>query len=171
MFNRRSWLWAGAAVALGAWMAPASAQDSRPITIVVGASPGGSTDTLARTIAQKSIVLLKNDCDLLPLPRTIKSLALIGPSADSVRNLIGDYAYPCHVESLAEMTAAGGNMFNVPTPAGMELADTFVPIKSILEALTERLDPAVKIHYAQGCGIIDPADTRRPWWPISWAAT
>ena len=59
MFNRRSWLWAGAAVALGAWMAPASAQDSRPITIVVGASPGGSTDTLARTIAQSMGTTLK----------------------------------------------------------------------------------------------------------------
>ena len=103
---------------------------------------------LAREIAQKSIVLLKNDSNLLPLSKGIKSLAVIGPSADSVRNLIGDYAYPCHVESLAEMTAAGGNAFNVPTPHSMELADTFVPIKSILQVLGERLDPAVKIRYA-----------------------
>ena len=113
---------------------------------------------LAREIAQKSIVLLKNDSNLLPLSKGIKSLAVIGPSADSVRNLIGDYAYPCHVESLAEMTAAGGNAFNVPTPHSMELADTFVPIKSILQVLGERLDPAVKIRYAQGCGIIDPSE-------------
>lgn len=113
---------------------------------------------LARTIAQKSIVLLKNDGDLLPLPKTIRSLAVIGPSADSVRNLIGDYAYPCHVESLAEMAAVGGNVFDTPQPEGMELADTFVPIKSILQVLTERLAPATKLHYAQGCGILDPAE-------------
>lgn len=113
---------------------------------------------LARTIAQKSIVLLKNDGDLLPLAKTIKSLAVIGPSADSVRTLIGDYSYPCHVESLAEMTAAGGNIFDVPVPESMDLADTFVPIRSILQVLQERLDPAVKIHYARGCGIIDPSE-------------
>jgi beta-glucosidase len=113
---------------------------------------------LARTIARKSIVLLKNDGDLLPLPKTIKSLALIGPSADSVRNLIGDYAYPCHVEALAEMTAAGGNVFNMPSPEGVELADTFVPIKSLREVLVARLEPHCKIHYAQGCGVIDPVE-------------
>ena len=113
---------------------------------------------LARRIAQKSIVLLKNDGDLLPLSKNIKSLAVIGPSADSVRNLIGDYAYPCHVESLAEMAAVGGNVFDAPTPESPELADTFVPIKSILQAVGERLDPTVKIHYAEGCGIIDPAE-------------
>jgi beta-glucosidase len=38
-------------------------------------------------------VLLKNE-DLLPLSPEIKSLAVIGPNADSWRNMIGDYAYP-----------------------------------------------------------------------------
>ena len=68
-------------------------------------------------------MLLKNDGDLLPLAKTIKSLAVIGPNADSVRNLVGDYAYPCHVESLSEMTAARGNVFDMPTPDSIELAD------------------------------------------------
>ena len=35
--------------------------------------------TVAREIAQKSIVLLKNDDDLLPLPKTLNSIAVIGP--------------------------------------------------------------------------------------------
>ena len=113
---------------------------------------------LAREIACKSIVLLKNDGNLLPLPKTVKSLALIGPNADCVRNLIGDYAYPCHVESLSEMTAAGGNVLNMPSPDSLELADTFVPIKSILQALTERLDPAIKIRYAQGSGVLERSE-------------
>lgn len=113
---------------------------------------------LAREIARKSIVLLKNDGDLLPLPKTIKSIAVIGPNADSVRNLIGDYAYPCHVESLNEMIAAGGNLFDVPTPESIELADTFVPIKSILQVLRERLQPEVKIHYAQGSGVLERSE-------------
>jgi beta-glucosidase len=113
---------------------------------------------LALEIARKSIVLLKNDGDLLPLAKSIKSLAVIGPNADSVRNLIGDYAYPCHVESLAEMTAAGGNVFNMPQPDSVELGATFVPIKSILQELSARLEPGVKIHYAQGSGVIDPTE-------------
>ncbi|MFN8465427.1 MAG: glycoside hydrolase family 3 N-terminal domain-containing protein [Caldilineaceae bacterium] len=113
---------------------------------------------LAREIARKSIVLLKNDGDLLPLANTIKSIAVIGPNADSVRNLIGDYAYPCHVESLNEMIAAGGNVFDVPTPESIALADTFVPIKSILQVLRERLQPEVKIHYAQGSGVLERSE-------------
>ncbi len=53
MFSKRAWLLGGVAMALGAWVLPALGQASRPITIVVGASPGGSTDTLARMIAQE----------------------------------------------------------------------------------------------------------------------
>ncbi len=57
---------------------------------------------LAYTLASESLVLLKND-DLLPLSSEIKSLAIIGPNADSWRNMIGDYAYPCHIETLKKI--------------------------------------------------------------------
>ena len=53
---------------------------------------------LALTLEQKSIVLLKNDGDLLPLDSRLRSIAVIGPSADSVRLLQGDYHYPAHLE-------------------------------------------------------------------------
>ncbi|WP_416400464.1 Bug family tripartite tricarboxylate transporter substrate binding protein [Alicycliphilus denitrificans] len=59
MFGKKGWLWGGVAMALGAWMLPAAAQVNRPITIVVGATPGGSTDTLARVIAQSMGTTLK----------------------------------------------------------------------------------------------------------------
>jgi beta-glucosidase len=45
---------------------------------------------LARTAARESMVLLKND-GLLPLPRTLKRVAVIGPTADSVAALLGNY--------------------------------------------------------------------------------
>jgi len=45
----------------------------------------------ARTSAQKSIVLLKNDNNLLPLPKTGKRVALIGPLADDKANMLGDW--------------------------------------------------------------------------------
>lgn len=47
---------------------------------------------LSQQIAEESIVLLKNDKNLLPLnPSTIKSLAVIGPNADQVQ--YGDYSF------------------------------------------------------------------------------
>lgn len=55
---------------------------------------------LARQLARESIVLLKNEGSLLPLDRSnLKSIALIGPSADSTRNMLGDYVYSAHVDS------------------------------------------------------------------------
>jgi len=47
-------------------------------------------DRLARRAAQSSIVLLKND-GLLPLSRDVKTLAVIGPTADDVMSLLGNY--------------------------------------------------------------------------------
>uniref|UniRef100_S0DED1 Glycoside hydrolase family 3 protein n=1 Tax=termite gut metagenome TaxID=433724 RepID=S0DED1_9ZZZZ len=47
---------------------------------------------LAQTSAERSIVLLKNEKGLLPLGKNVKSLAVIGPNADSRDVLIGNYA-------------------------------------------------------------------------------
>jgi beta-glucosidase len=47
-------------------------------------------DRLARRAAQSSIVLLKND-GILPLSRDIKTLAVVGPTADDVMSLLGNY--------------------------------------------------------------------------------
>ncbi|MBK9389613.1 MAG: glycoside hydrolase family 3 C-terminal domain-containing protein [Bacteroidetes bacterium] len=46
---------------------------------------------LSRLAAQKSIVLLKNSDNLLPLDKNIKSVAVIGPNADNFESLIGNY--------------------------------------------------------------------------------
>jgi len=47
---------------------------------------------IAREAAQKSIVLLKNERNTLPLSRTIKSIAVIGPDAAEAR--LGGYSGP-----------------------------------------------------------------------------
>ena len=47
-------------------------------------------DRLARKVAQSSIVLLKND-GLLPLSREMKTVAVVGPTADDVMTLLGNY--------------------------------------------------------------------------------
>jgi beta-glucosidase len=46
---------------------------------------------IALVAARESIVLLKNDRGLLPLPRNLRSLAVIGPNAHDARTLIGNY--------------------------------------------------------------------------------
>ena len=46
---------------------------------------------LARESGRKSIVLLKNDGDLLPLPRSGKKIALIGPFASGQHDLVGPW--------------------------------------------------------------------------------
>lgn len=49
------------------------------------------TRALARESARKSIVMLKNDGDLLPLPRAGKRIALIGPFAAGAHDLVGPW--------------------------------------------------------------------------------
>ena len=46
---------------------------------------------LALESARKSIVLLKNDNNTLPLRKDLKSIAVIGPNADEVQVLLGNY--------------------------------------------------------------------------------
>ena len=46
----------------------------------------------AREMAARSIVLLKNERETLPLSKEIKSLALIGPLADDQLNIIGSWS-------------------------------------------------------------------------------
>jgi beta-glucosidase len=46
---------------------------------------------LARKAAQESIVLLKNDNNILPLKKDLNTIAVIGPNADSLEVLLGNY--------------------------------------------------------------------------------
>jgi beta-glucosidase len=48
-------------------------------------------NTLARKAASESIVLLKNSGNILPLSKSVKTIAVIGPNADNFESLIGNY--------------------------------------------------------------------------------
>jgi beta-glucosidase len=50
-----------------------------------------ATRALAREAGRKAIVLLKNDGDLLPLPRSGRKIALIGPFAAGQHDLVGPW--------------------------------------------------------------------------------
>jgi beta-glucosidase len=47
---------------------------------------------LALRAAREGIVLLKNDKKILPIKKNLKSIAVIGPNADSGRDQLGDYS-------------------------------------------------------------------------------
>ena len=109
--------------------------------------------TLARSLAQKSIVLLKNDGDLLPLDRGISSLAVIGPGADSVRLLQGDYHYPAHLEMMFGEIREGDLS---PRPdSAVNLAQHFVPMVSVLAGIRAKVSQRTVIQNAPGCAILD----------------
>jgi beta-glucosidase len=107
--------------------------------------------SLAATIARKSLVLLRND-GVLPLGPAPGTIAVIGPNADEARNLFGDYSYPAHIESLAEMGGAE-SPFDVPLPADHDLRPVQAPGLSVLEALRTTYGDAVR--YARGCAVND----------------
>ena len=116
----------------------------------VGAADTDAHRRLARTIADKSLVLLKND-GVLPLPDAVQSVAVIGPNADDLRNLMGDYSYPAHIESLTEMARSGGNVFSIQLPDRVEFADPLPDAPTILGALRARLGD--RVGFARGCDV------------------
>jgi beta-glucosidase len=115
-----------------------------------GAAGAGPQRALARTIAAKSLVLLRND-GVLPLAGSAQTVAVIGPNADELRNLLGDYSYPSHVESLNEMARSGGNVFSIGLPDRLDLGDPLPAAPTVLEALRARLGE--RVRYARGCDV------------------
>ena len=82
-------------------------------------------NSLARQASQKSIVLLKNDEDILPLSKEIKTIAVIGPNADNFESLIGNYN-------------------GIPKD----------PV-TILKGITSKIAPETRIIYAEGSDLAD----------------
>jgi beta-glucosidase len=82
-------------------------------------------DRLALRAAQASIVLLKNEHNTLPLSRTLRSLAVIGPTADEIMSLLGNYygtpAAP--VTILQGIRAAVGSNTRVTYARGADLVE------------------------------------------------
>lgn len=81
---------------------------------------------VAREVAREGIVLLKND-GILPLSKDVKSIAVIGPNADTQYNQLGDYTAP-----------QDENYITTP-----------------LEGIRAAVSPATKVNYVKGCAIRD----------------
>lgn len=75
-------------------------------------------------VAQKSIVLLKND-GILPLNKKKKKIAVIGPHVDNVRYLFGCYTYAASVDmSMSGPLSAQAGMEAADLGSAFELSDT-----------------------------------------------
>ena len=95
-----------------------------------------SLRALARESGRKSIVMLKNEGDLLPLPRSGKRIALIGPFASGQQDLVGPwvvYGDDSKAVDLASgvrgaiaepnsLIVAPGSGIEEPLPGGIEQA-------------------------------------------------
>ena len=71
------------------------------------------------------MVLLKNEGNLLPLSKDLESITVVGPNADDLSVLVGNY---------------NGTPERAVTP---------------LEGIRQKLSPSTKLYYAQGCGLVD----------------
>src|SRR5262249_22441165 len=80
---------------------------------------------LALRTARESMVLLKNDGHVLPLKKTLRTIAVIGPNADQRRMLLGNY--------------------------NGEPADPITPLRGIREAVSK----TTKVLYARGADLAE----------------
>jgi len=102
-------------------------------------------------------VLLEDRDDLLPLDASIGSLAVIGPCADDVRLLQGDYSYPAHVETIYERTSStradAGGIAPHPDEVAFAPGPYYRPMVSPLEGIRSAVGPSTRLRAARGCDI------------------
>ncbi|MDZ7332298.1 MAG: glycoside hydrolase family 3 C-terminal domain-containing protein, partial [candidate division KSB1 bacterium] len=82
---------------------------------------------LSLRAARESIVLLKNDNQMLPLKKNLKKIAVIGPNADDIEVLLGNYE---------------------GTPSR--------PV-TILKGIQRKVAPSTQVVYRKGCDLIYPS--------------
>jgi len=109
---------------------------------------------LARRLAERSLVLLKND-GVLPLSPSVRRIAVVGPAADDERLLEGDYHYPAHLEIIYGRHADDGGAI-LPRADGVVFAPGpyFPPMVTPLAGIREAAPHAEVVH-AKGCDVLD----------------
>ena len=88
-------------------------------------------DALATQAARESMVLLENKGNILPLSKSIKTLAVIGPNADNVELLNGNYGgtpTEAHQHSLLSGIKAALSGANIIYQKACELDDEYTTI-------------------------------------------
>jgi len=88
------------------------------------------TSAINRQLAQESVVLLKNENDVLPISTKMRRIAVIGPNADNMYNQLGDYT---------------------PTQPAGKGTTVLQGIRQLLREVASDTEVA----YVRGCGIRD----------------
>ena len=81
---------------------------------------------IAREMAKRSIVLLKNEDHILPLKKNLNKIAVVGPLADNKKEMLGTWAITGNEEDVV----------------------------SILSGITSAVEKYTEIVYAKGCEVI-----------------
>jgi beta-glucosidase len=81
---------------------------------------------LSLQTSRESIVLLKNDKNILPLKKEIKSIAVIGPDAEAPIDQLGDY-FPQHIPQ---------------------------EVVTVLKGIKNKVSAKTKVAYVKGCNVI-----------------
>jgi beta-glucosidase len=111
---------------------------------------------LALEAARKSIVLLKNADNCLPLNKNIRTIAVIGPNADSQRNLLGDYTFPAHSGYEIKKDEKTGNAELIWKDEDAREGRVATPeIVTILAGIRAAVKKTTKVLYARGCEVKD----------------
>ncbi len=110
----------------------------------------------ARVLAERSIVLVEND-GLLPLATTHRRVAVIGPIADSARDLLGDYSHVGHMETLRELQSDANALGIVSDGEVVKAEDELSGRRTILDAIRASLVEA-EVSHARGTGISGGTD-------------
>jgi beta-glucosidase len=76
--------------------------------------------------AKEGIVLLKNEGNILPLDKNIKSVAIIGPNADDIKNQLGDYTSRVVTQEVI----------------------------TVLKGIKNKLNNQTRVNYVKGCNVI-----------------
>ena len=82
---------------------------------------------LALKAAREGVVLLKNEGQLLPLKKNLKSIAVIGPNADHAKNQLGDYT----AQKVSQ------------------------EITTILKGIRAYVSQSTQVQYVKGCDVIE----------------
>ena len=117
----------------------------------------------ARALAERSIVLLENR-GVLPLAPDLHRIAVVGPIADSARDLLGDYSHLVHMETLREMRSGvdalgviGDGAIGGEHGRNFEVGDELSGRRTIVDALRAAMTGAEVVH-ARGTGISSGTD-------------
>lgn len=94
--------------------------------------------------AYQSIVLLKNQDNLLPLNGDLKRIAVIGPNGDDIKAQLGDWTFLDETE--------GDHSEEYP----FKFENENRIVVTVLDGIRERVGSACRVDHCKGCDVVDP---------------